>query len=97
MTQAKVGELNGKWSVLFRVLLAINAIMFPVAISWATWVTTTLWELKILSKYSSYDRWTGAMAIEANDEEKVQNPAHNYLKAAEIREIQRKNNSLLAN
>ena len=46
MSAQKIGELNGKWALLFKLMLAFNAVAIPITISWATYVSTELWELR---------------------------------------------------
>ncbi|MHA2204119.1 MAG: hypothetical protein ACW991_10560 [Candidatus Hodarchaeales archaeon] len=46
MPDQKVGELNGKWSILFRALMAVMALMLPFLISMAVWSTVTLFNLQ---------------------------------------------------
>lgn len=46
MENKLVGELNGKWSILFRALMATVAIMLPFVIAIGTWTTVTLFDLK---------------------------------------------------
>lgn len=42
----KVGELNGKWSILFRAQLVILGVLTPFAISMAVWITVTLFSIR---------------------------------------------------
>lgn len=47
MSEAKrIGELNGKWSILLRAFLVVNAVLIPIgiplAITFAVWVTTNI-------------------------------------------------------
>jgi len=46
----KIGELNGKWSILLRAFLAVNAVLIPIgiplAITFAVWVTTNIFEAR---------------------------------------------------
>ena len=43
---AKIGELNGKWSILLRVGLALNAVLIVPIVGWATFITLSIFELK---------------------------------------------------
>ena len=38
-----IGELNGKWSFLFRVSLVLMPIFTGIIITWGTWVTTKVY------------------------------------------------------
>jgi hypothetical protein len=42
----KVGELNGKWSILFRAQLAVGAIVLPLIIAWCTWATVEVFKVQ---------------------------------------------------
>lgn len=42
MSESRIGNLNGKWSVLFRAALALQ----PLVLAWGTWVTVQLFELR---------------------------------------------------
>lgn len=46
MQSKLVGELNGKWSILFRALMAVIAMMIPFVIAIGTWTTKTLFDLR---------------------------------------------------
>ena len=35
----RIGDLNGKWSALFRFVLILNTIVIPLIIMWASWMT----------------------------------------------------------
>ena len=37
-----IGNINGKWAVLFKASLAVIAIAVPISIPWATWVTVSI-------------------------------------------------------
>jgi hypothetical protein len=50
----KVGELNGKWATLFKVVLIVCILVIPTLLGWATWVTT-----EVFSYRSHADATTG--------------------------------------
>lgn len=57
MTPKKVGELNGKWSVLLRVMLVAGPCVLTLLTPWVVWVTSELYNLRaqqqvILQVYS---------------------------------------------
>jgi hypothetical protein len=87
MPSQKIGEINGKWAFLFKVLLVINATVIVPALGWNIWITKSIIDLS----YRSGDRWTGAMAIETQDELTLRNPSVKWLNAADIRKIQNGN------
>ena len=41
-----IGNLNGKWSILFRATLAVGAVLQPLIVAWAIWVTVEVFENK---------------------------------------------------
>jgi len=86
-----IGQINGKWSVLFRALLAANAFIVPALVGWGTWVTVMLFTMHTNMQLNTLDRFTSAMFIEVQDELSRKNPDMEWLKAAEIRRIQNNN------
>lgn len=46
MIPKHIGELNGPWSVLFRVQLALASILFPFIVGWCVWVTVHMFGLE---------------------------------------------------
>ena len=44
---AKIGQLNGKWSVLFRVQIAMVCFSLPFLITLEVWQTTSIHDLKV--------------------------------------------------
>ncbi len=42
----KVGELNGKWSILFRATLATSAVVLPFLVSLNVWLVVSAFEQK---------------------------------------------------
>ena len=40
----RIGELNGPWGVLFKVVLVIVPLMVPPIIAWASWATNRIFE-----------------------------------------------------
>jgi hypothetical protein len=45
---ARIGNLNGKWSVLFRGLMALGAVMLPMMVSLNVWFVSSIYEMKIV-------------------------------------------------
>lgn len=43
---SRVGNLNGKWAVLFKAQLAVGAFLLPSIMAWATWATVQLFGIK---------------------------------------------------
>ena len=84
MTVKKIGELNGKWAILFKIVLAMAVPFMGFFALWATWVTMTVTNLE----YMDRDKFTGAMFIEVQDQLDDANPDVQWLSAKEIREIQ---------
>jgi hypothetical protein len=63
----RIGELNGAWSTLLKVVLVIIPLSVPPAIGWATWVTNKVFEqaneiTKIQSWQNQAPRFTQADA-----------------------------------
>jgi len=46
MASSTVGELNGRWALLFRVLMAGMALALPFLVALAVWITTSLFKLQ---------------------------------------------------
>lgn len=42
----KVGELNGKWAALFKMVLVLVVLIIPTFFAWATWVTNETFATK---------------------------------------------------
>ena len=42
--EKKIGEMNGRWAILFKTVLVVIPVVNAMFIPWAVWVTTTLWE-----------------------------------------------------
>lgn len=36
----KIGEINGKWAMMFKVHLAVGSIVLPALLGWGIWVTS---------------------------------------------------------
>lgn len=39
----KIGEMNGRWAALFKVVLVVVPTVNALFIPWAVWVTTNVW------------------------------------------------------
>ena len=46
LTPSKIGELNGKWSILFRTLMTLFGMSLPFIIMFAIWITVTLYDIR---------------------------------------------------
>ena len=46
MTAQKIGELNGKWALLFKILLAVNTVLIVPAVAWSSWITLMVFDLR---------------------------------------------------
>jgi hypothetical protein len=44
MTVKRIGEMNGRWAMLFKSALVIIPVVNALFLPWAVWVTTTLWD-----------------------------------------------------
>jgi len=53
-TAQKVGELNGRWSVLLRFALATHTILILPMLAWGTWITSLAFELRQESALASH-------------------------------------------
>ena len=84
----KIGELNGKWSVLFRAMLAISVLMVPFGVTWMTWVTITVQRHAFDIQMGLSDRFTGTMQIEAGAQLEEKNASWKGLAPKEVRDIQ---------
>lgn len=91
MTNKQIGELNGQWSVLFRLMLGLNALALPLIVTWAVWVSNSLISIEYEMKLKTMDRLTGSMFVEIQDKLQTKNPNMKWLDAAEVREIQKNN------
>ena len=40
MAGSKIGELNGKWSVIFRTWMVLEPLLIVTLLPWCVWVTT---------------------------------------------------------
>ena len=61
MEPKKLGDLNGRWSILFRVLMVVGTIatvLSPFVIRWGVWVTSSVYELQAFAHTG--DRFTAA-------------------------------------
>jgi len=41
-TEKKIGDLNGKWAVMLKVVVLSSTVLLPVILTWAVWVTTSI-------------------------------------------------------
>jgi len=44
----KIGELNGKWAFMLKVVLMLLFVSIPTFFAWGTWVTTSIFEQNTL-------------------------------------------------
>ena len=51
----RVGELNGKWSILFRVSL----VLMPFLVAWAAFVTRAVYDIRqdMAASHARYEVW----------------------------------------
>ena len=89
--KGRIGNLNGTWSLMFRAVLAGNALMLPAVVGWGSWVTAQLYELNTHVEVDVIDRFTASMFIEVQDQLAEKNKEVHWLDAREVREIQRNN------
>lgn len=68
---AKIGNLNGKWSILFRALMAVLVFVIPFVVALNVWFVVTIYEIKLvqiglITKMDSFmspgERYTPEMA-----------------------------------
>jgi len=88
---SKIGEINGKWALVFKMLLVGNSIMLPAVLAWGTWVTTMLFTSQAALQIVTIDRFTASMFIEVQDTLAEKNPQLKWLSAGEVRRIQQQN------
>jgi len=43
----QIGSLNGKWSVLFRALLSVGAVVLPMLVMLNVWFVTAIYDVKM--------------------------------------------------
>lgn len=43
ISDKKIGELNGRWAALFKLVLFIVVVSVPTAITWMLWVTSNIY------------------------------------------------------
>lgn len=56
MTESKrIGELNGPWSWLLKVMLVVLPVFVLSMVTWATWVTKTVHTVE--TRISEFDTW----------------------------------------
>ena len=60
-TSSAVGELNGKYALLFKINMALIPIIFLKIMLWGTWVTVSLFDLQGFKNHG--ERWTKAQAM----------------------------------
>lgn len=44
--ESKIGQLNGKWAILFKAQLTLGAVLFPGVMAWCTWMTIQTFDVK---------------------------------------------------
>jgi hypothetical protein len=60
-----IGDMNGKWAILFKAQLALGAFVLPMLVPWAVWVTGQVFEAKSqLNAFTSAGpRYTADQAV----------------------------------
>jgi len=43
-SEKKIGEMNGRWAALFRIVLVLLFLSIPTLGTWAMWVTRGIWK-----------------------------------------------------
>jgi hypothetical protein len=43
ISKKKIGDLNGKWATMFKIVILISIIGVPTMLSWMTWVTSNIY------------------------------------------------------
>ena len=76
---------DGKWTVLFKAVLVVNAVAIPSILGWGWWVTDSLYRAKTDMQIQTIDRFSASMFIEVQDSLHEKNPDINWLNAAEVR------------
>jgi hypothetical protein len=46
MASKLIGELNGKWAILFKAQLTIGALVAPMLITWCVWCTSQIFNVQ---------------------------------------------------
>jgi hypothetical protein len=52
----KIGEMNGRWAMLFKFVLVMNGVLIPALLAWGSWVTVG--QIKDETFRSKGDRYT---------------------------------------
>ena len=47
MERRSIGELNGKWSLLFRAMLSLGAVLLPFIVVLNVWFVTAIYDIKL--------------------------------------------------
>lgn len=89
MCEKSVGELNGWWAKLFKLVLVLFSVGFVPALTWGVSVHVRLVRLE---DSASRDRFSAQMYVDAQDmlDEKNQKLAIVWLTAKEVKELQRR-------
>lgn len=60
----KIGQMNGKWAIIFKVVLSSAVFIIPSLLAWCTWVTVAMFSLQ--SQFSAWNavgpRYTSTQA-----------------------------------
>lgn len=63
-SRGTVGQLNGKWALLLKSMLALGAVLLPFGVGWCTWATVQLFSLQ--NKFGAFEavgpRYTATQA-----------------------------------
>jgi len=88
--EGSVGELNGWWSKLFKIVLLLITLGFLPAVGWGVSMQIQLNNLRQEVKRAGCDRFSTQMYVDAQDmlEEKNRSVNVSWLGAKEIRELQ---------
>lgn len=57
-----IGQLNGKWALMLKLLLAVHTVFILPALGWAIMITSSVYELKTQSAVS-LAQWAAFTAI----------------------------------
>lgn len=45
-TEKKIGDLNGKWAVMLKLVVLAATVLSPLILSWTVWVTSNIYSTK---------------------------------------------------
>jgi hypothetical protein len=35
----RIGDMNGRWAILFKIILVLNGVLLPAIMAWGSWIT----------------------------------------------------------